>query len=112
MTLNGALLDLYHKDPLRGGTWTDETKKRIEEKCSIPRGQHEETSAPTMLDSEGYSRTLQELHQELKDATKLGLRSYENLLAMSLTAKHWTPMDTTSNVDKDNWTEDEIIFRA
>ena len=68
-------------------------------------------SAIRGLDSEGYGRTLQELHQELRDATKLGLRAYENLLAMSLTAKHWTPMDTTSNMDKDDWTEDEIIFR-
>ena len=31
---------------------------------------------------------------------------------MSLTTKHWTPMDTPSNVDKDDWNEDKIIFRA
>ena len=88
MALNEALMDLYHEDLLGGGTWSAETKKRMEEKYSIPRGQHEETRAPTMQDSEGYGRTLQELHQELRDATKLGLRAYENLLAMSLTAKH------------------------
>ena len=38
MTLNGALLDLYHKDLLGGGTWTADTRKRMEERYSIPRG--------------------------------------------------------------------------
>ena len=61
---------------------------------------------------EGHGRTFHELHQELRGTTKLGLKAYKNLLAMTLTTKHWTPMDTPSNVDKDDWNEDKIIFRA
>ena len=41
MMLNGMLLDLYHEDLLGGGTWSAETKKRMEEKYSIPQGQYE-----------------------------------------------------------------------
>ena len=69
-------------------------------------------SAIRGLDLEGHGRTLHELHQELRGTTKLGLKAYKNLLAMTLTTKHWTPMDTPSNVDKDDWNEDKIIFRA
>ena len=79
-----------------GGTWTAKTRKRMKEKYSVPHNQYEETRAPTMkdtlihsavrgLDPGDHSRTLHELHQELRDVTRLGLKAYKNLLAMNLT---------------------------
>ena len=90
-----------------GGTWTAKTRKRMKEKYFVPHDQYEETRSPTMkgtliysvirgLDPEDHSRTLHELHQELRDMTRLGLKAYKNLLAMSLTTRHWTATDTSS----------------
>ena len=95
MALNEALMDLYHEDLLGGGTWTAKVRQRKKERYSVPHNQYEETRAPTMkgtliysairgLNLEDHTRTLHELHQELRGVTRLGLKAYENLLAMSL----------------------------
>ena len=95
----------------------------MKEKFSVPHEQYEEMKAPTMkgtliysvirgLDPEDHSRTLHELHQELRDMTRLGLKAYKNLLAMSLTTRHWTATDTSSIMARDDWTEDQINLGA
>ena len=67
-------------------------------------------SAIRSLNTGDHSRTLHELHQELRNVTRLGLKAYKNLLAMSLKTKHWAVTDTPSDMVEDNWTEEEIIL--
>ena len=80
MALNGALVGLYPKDLLGGGNWTTKTRKRIKKKYFVHHDQYEETKAATMkgtliyseirgLHLLDHSRSLHELHQELKNVT-------------------------------------------
>ena len=105
------------------GTCTAKTRKRMGEKYLVSHDQYKRTRAPTMkgtliysairsLNTVDHSRMLHELHQELRNVTRLGLKAYKNLLAMSLTTRHWVVTDTPSDMVEDDWTEDKIILKV
>ena len=71
----------------------------MKEKYFVPHNQYKRTRAPTMkgtllysavrgLDGQGHSRTLHEVHQGLRNVTRLGLKGYKSLLAMNIRTRH------------------------
>ena len=85
---------------LGGGAWTAKSKKKFKKKYFVSREQYVKMEAPSLkgtklysairgIDTGGPSRTLFALHQGVRDVAKLGLKEYENLLAMSTVTKDW-----------------------
>ena len=85
MVLNEALLDLYHKGLLGEDTWSTMVRNRMKEKYLVRHNQYKRMRVPTMegtliysairgLKLQGHRKTLNKLHQELRDVIKLGLK--------------------------------------
>ena len=113
MILNQTILDHYHnvrpddqdqesplivlhQELLGGGAWTRKAKRKMREKYFIAR-EHAPRATPgeDRFPPDGIGLTSYPL-QGLRDVVKLGLKSYESLLAMSMVTKEWTPSNTHS----------------